>query len=138
MTTLTKEQALATLKEAFENTTLADHCEAIENAMHYYDGKNDADDFAEWYRETYIDSAEIIYYHTAIEYLKENDPSLRESTELASDIGYDVKDINSELLATLLLQQELNEELAELNSDLVEYFEAIQAIEDANLDKDEE
>ena len=45
---------------------------------------------------------EIVYYHKAMEYLMENDTSLTESLELASDIGYEAKDINSELLASLL------------------------------------
>ena len=137
MTQFTKEQALAVLKQVFDDSELSKHCEDIDNALNYYDGANDADDFAEWYRETYVQSAEIIYYHTAIDYLKENDPSLMESLGLAHDMGYEANKINSELLATLLLQQELESELSELHSDLVEYFEAIQALEDAESDKQE-
>jgi len=138
MTTLiTKEQALSTLKEAFNATSLTDHCETIENALQYYDGDNDADDFLEYYRETYVQDASIIYYHTAIEYLKEHDPSLMESLGIANEYGYAAKNINSELLATLLLQRELEEELSGLQSDIEEYFEAIQALEDVEADKEE-
>ena len=44
---------------------------------------------------------EIIYYCLAIEYLKENDPSLWESLEIAKEYGYTLENINSELLASL-------------------------------------
>ena len=37
-----------------------------------------------------------------MKYLSENDPSLSESIEIAQDMGYDLSNINSELLATIL------------------------------------
>ena len=48
---------------------------------------------------------EVIYYSSAIRYLKENDPSLTESLEIATEYGYEVKNLNSELLATLHASQ---------------------------------
>ena len=48
---------------------------------------------------------EVIYYSTAIRYLKDNDPSLTESLEIATDYGYEAKNLNSELLATLHASQ---------------------------------
>tara|TARA_R110000803_G_scaffold175884_1_gene238426 strand:- start:1141 stop:1569 length:429 start_codon:yes stop_codon:yes gene_type:complete len=48
---------------------------------------------------------EVIYYSTAIRYLKENDPSLTESLEIATEYGYEAKSLNSELLATLHASQ---------------------------------
>ena len=47
----------------------------------------------------------VIYYHNAMEYLKENDPSLNDSIEIALEMGYELKQINSELLASLLKSQ---------------------------------
>lgn len=44
---------------------------------------------------------EIIYYSKAIEYLKNNDASLSESIEIASEYGYTLENINSEALASL-------------------------------------
>ena len=52
---------------------------------------------------------DIIYYHNAIEFLKENDPSLNNSLEIAEELGYSIKDLNSELLASLL-KTRMNEE----------------------------
>ena len=45
---------------------------------------------------------DIIYYGTAIEYLKEHDPSLQHSLELASEMGYSPDALNSEILASIL------------------------------------
>lgn len=53
------------------------------------------------------ESCDIIYYSNAIEYLSEHDCSLRDSLELASDLGYDAESLNSEILATLLFQNHL-------------------------------
>ncbi len=53
----------------------------------------------------YCHEQEIIYYHNAMAYLSENDPSLRDSIAMAIELGF--KDINSELLATLYYQTEL-------------------------------
>lgn len=58
---------------------------------------------------TDIATEEIIYYSDAIEYLKQNDPSLRQSLELASDLWFETKDINSEVLASLLATEENKE-----------------------------
>lgn len=46
-------------------------------------------------------NVDIIYYAKAIEYLKENDASLSESIEIASEYGYTLENINSETLASL-------------------------------------
>lgn len=48
---------------------------------------------------------EVIYYSSAIRYLKENDPSLTESLEIATEYGYTTENLNSELLATLHASQ---------------------------------
>lgn len=74
--------------------------------------------------DTYIrESSDIIYYSKAMEFLKEHDPSLNESLGLASELGYDPSDLNSETLATLLNQQKLFEEWSELSSEIEEYFD---------------
>lgn len=64
---------------------------------------------------------EVIYYHSAIEYLKENDPSLKNSLAIAAEMGYSVENLNSEVLASLLKTQNNQEEFQEfLESDSVE------------------
>ena len=52
---------------------------------------------------------EVIYYSTAIRYLKDNDPSLTESLDIATEYGYEAKNLNSELLATLHASQKKEE-----------------------------
>ena len=46
-------------------------------------------------------NVDIIYYYKAIEYLKENDSSLCESIDIATEYGYTLENINSETLASL-------------------------------------
>ena len=83
--------------------------------------------------QEYCYEQEIIYYYNAIKYLAEHDPSLVESLELACDmgyltpttyttdsgnpknvLGYNINNLNSELLATLLYQQELLNSIKEV------------------------
>lgn len=66
---------------------------------------------------------EIIYYSNAIKYLQENDPSLRESLEIAIDLGFDLKNLNSEILASLLASQNARSEFYDLQSEIDEFFE---------------
>ena len=54
-----------------------------------------------------IQVSEIIYYSNAINFLAENDTSLNKSMELAIESGFNLESLNSELLATLLLQSKL-------------------------------
>ena len=62
----------------------------------------------------YCHQEEIIYYYRATEYLLENDSSLRESLDLASDMGCTLENLNSEVLATLLYQRNLLESIEEV------------------------
>ena len=132
MTNLIRNNELEELVEEFNKQQyLSDHTEDIEIALSYFMEDYEADEldvntFIEHYEETYINSAEVIYYHNAIDILKEEDPSLKESLELSKDMGYDLDNINSELLATILLQGLLKEELNNLRTEIEEYFESIQ------------
>ena len=65
---------------------------------------------------------EIIYYSKAIAYLSEHDPSLHESLEIAADYGYEVHNLNSEILASLLASKLVREEFYELESEINDFF----------------
>jgi hypothetical protein len=67
--------------------------------------------------------SEIIYYSRAIEYLQENDPSLRNSLEIASEYGYEVSNLNSEILASLLASQNIREDFYKLEDEITEFFD---------------
>lgn len=73
--------------------------------------------------EVYISEQEIIYYSKAIEYLKENDASLKDSLALAIEYGYSLDNLSSETLATLLYQSILNEELSDIRDEIEEIFD---------------
>lgn len=65
---------------------------------------------------------EIMYYQNAIEYLAENDPSLSTSLELAAELGYETRNLNSELLASLLASQESREQFNALQNKIDAFF----------------
>ena len=68
---------------------------------------------------------EIIYYSKAIEYLSENDPSLKESLEIASDYGFELKNLDSEKLASLLASQNARDNFYGLESEIETFFEEL-------------
>lgn len=73
---------------------------------------------------------EIIYYSNAMEYLLNNDPSLQESLEIASEYGYEAHNLNSEILASLLASKLVRDEFYDLESEINDFF--------LELDEDED
>lgn len=65
---------------------------------------------------------EVIYYYNAIEYLMKNDPSLKDSLEIANDLGYEVTNLNSEILASLLKTQNEQEKFYSLEDEINEFL----------------
>ena len=65
----------------------------------------DVNDLFDDLQENGYFNEEVIYYSSAIRYLKENDPSLTESLEIATEYGYEAKNLNSEVLASLHASQ---------------------------------
>jgi len=51
-------------------------------------------------------NVDIIYYYKAIEYLQENDYSLNESLGIATEMGFTLENLNSEVLASLHASQQ--------------------------------
>ena len=68
---------------------------------------------------------EIIYYSNAIEYLSENDPSLSESIEIAKELGYTFKNLNSEVLASLLASRNARYDFQEKQEDIDNFFNSL-------------
>lgn len=64
--------------------------------------------------QEYCFESEIIYYSKAMNYLMENDCSLRESLDLCADMGYSLENINSEFLATVHYQDALLSSIEEV------------------------
>lgn len=67
-------------------------------------------------------NVEIIYYSRAMEYLRENDPSLYVSLAIAAEYGYEVQNLNSEILASLLASKLVRDEFYELESEINDFF----------------
>ena len=69
---------------------------------------------------------EIVYYSSAIKYLAENDPSLRDSLELACEYGYSPRDLSSEILASLLASDRLRNNWSDLEEEITEFFNSLE------------
>ena len=74
---------------------------------------------------------EIIYYSQAMEYLMQNDNSLRESLSIASEMGYSPENLSSEILASLLASQNARNDFSEIYSELDSLLAEIQEEETA-------
>ena len=57
------------------------------------------------------ESSDVTYYSNAMKILSENDSSLRESLSIANDLGFSLDNLNSEVLASLLIENLLLDEL---------------------------
>jgi len=65
---------------------------------------------------------DVVYYSTAMKYLQENDPSLRESLEIANEYGFTLENLNSEVLASLLKTKNVEEEFSELETEIEDFL----------------
>ena len=81
---------------------------------------NNSDDLLELIEDNNGFDIDIIYYSRAIKYLTENDASLSESIELAVDMGYELENINSELLASLHASQKAREDFHDITDEIDE------------------
>lgn len=103
---------MSTLKETLEKYS-KEYNNDLSVLLDYLDDETTTEEFDNVREELEqgIQEQEVIYHASAMEYLAENDPSLIYSIEIACSLGYELKNVNSELLATLLYQQNLSEEL---------------------------
>jgi hypothetical protein len=108
------------LEELFKNTSFE---------CYQYSDFDNADDLIDSLRDQ-ISEDEVIYYSNAIKYLSENDASLQESMRLADELGYETKNLNSELLATLLQQENLSQELSDLENEIRQIFDNTEELND--------
>lgn len=66
--------------------------------------------------------SEIIYYHNAMKYLMEHDNSLTESFEYAHEYGYELKNLNSETLASILKEKLLRDDFYSYENEINEFL----------------
>ena len=95
-----------------------------------------ADDIYELLLDDGYMDVEIIYYTNAIEYLKENDNSLRTSLEIAANYGFELKNLSSETLASLLASENVKTEIADSLTELQELINEINEEESEEETKD--
>lgn len=123
---MTNQQKLEKLSKLFEENNLDID---IKYAFTQYlgDGKtkikdlpDNANDLYDELQEQDLFRQEVIYFASAMEYLQEEDTSLTESLEIAQELGFKPKDLNSELLASLLKTRRAEEKFQELSEEIEE------------------
>tara|TARA_Y100000033_G_C2727941_1_gene101881 strand:+ start:246 stop:845 length:600 start_codon:yes stop_codon:yes gene_type:complete len=83
------------------------------------------DDLYSILNDTDFFNVDIIYYSRAMEFLKEHDPSLCESLELADEYDYRPNQLNSELLASLLASEMHREKFHNLEEQINEHLKTV-------------
>lgn len=81
-------------------------------------------------------SIDIIYYSAALDYLRENDPSLRQSLELCQDLGYKPADLSSEILASILATEITRGEFNDLENEFSDLLEELTAAEETEEEEE--
>lgn len=112
---LTREQKIANFLKALECEEIDLPYFADESQRSYEDLRNSIEDGDGF-------DVEIIYYSKAMEYLANNDPSLSESLQIASEVGYTPDQLNSEILASLLASQNARSNFQSLESEIEDFF----------------
>lgn len=72
------------------------------------------DDLNELIWDNNILQTEFVYHYQAMKYLMDNDPSMREAFEIASEYGFDTKNLNSCILAGLVASRQNEEDWHDL------------------------
>jgi len=122
MTNVTTTSTRLDKMKAFYNTL---SCENIDLAYFADEDHQNFEDLREAIEDGSGFDVEIIYYSNAIEYLMNNDASLRESLAIADEMGFEVKNLSSETLASLLASQNSREEFNDLESAIEAFFEEL-------------
>ena len=84
------------------------------------------EELSDYVEENNMCNEDVIYYASAINYLSNEDPSLTESLEIASEYGYTADALNSEVLATLLKSQRNRDAFYNMEDELTEYFDSLE------------
>lgn len=74
---------------------------------------------------------EIIYYASAMQYLSRNDNSLRESLEIASSMGFNLENLNSEILASLLASEQVRQDFEDLENEITTFLDELLSEEES-------
>ena len=123
---------------------LVDELNVLEDNLSYYLDEDDCDEdltydkLTEILYDKYAFQHEFIYYRSAMEYLLKEDDTLEEAFEYASNFGYDVKDLNSCLLASILAEERARDEWAENESEITNYIDDFDWDEEDEQEEDEE
>lgn len=100
-----------------------DYAEIDFFALQNYEDINDFNTLIDELKDQELINYEIVYYSVSIAYLAYHDPSLIGSLRLAEGFGYELKNINSEVLASIHLEEAMEDELYKHEREIDEILE---------------
>lgn len=83
----------------------------------------DIDNIMEKLQDAIMENYDIIYYSRAMEYLSDNDSSLTRGLCIASEYGYEIDKLNSEILASLVHREDMESDLRHIKNDIQELLD---------------
>lgn len=107
----------------------------LKNYISEIDEDTDFDDITEILREANAFDVEVLYCSTAMKFLSEYDASLTESLEIAKEYGYEIENLNSELLASLLKSRMLENDWYENQSEIEDFLSELEWDDDEEVDE---
>lgn len=116
------KKTLQQIREFSESINMATMWEHI-NAQEFNDCEN-TEDLRDILHENEYFDVRIIYYENAINYLKDNDPSFTRAFELAVELGYDMRTLNSEMLASLVATDDLYEQWNKKEQEIQDFIDS--------------
>ena len=83
---------------------------------------NNFDDLFNLLEDCRLLNVDVIYYKNANKFLQENDPSFKDSLEIALQKGYTCDNLDSEILASVLATEMLRKEFSEKEYDINKFL----------------
>jgi len=81
---------------------------------------NDFESIQNYLKEQGAFNVDIIYYSVAIDFLAQNDASLKDSLNMVLELGYSIENLSSEILASILASDLLTTSFYDLQEDINE------------------
>lgn len=125
----TLKKLISFIKEEEKNYSFNDYIMNYidEKELLAIEDKDELREILEKINENYeLTNTEIVYYASAMEYLSREDNSLRESLEIANEYWYDIKNLNSELLASLLISRHNLEDYYTITESIIDFYDDIE------------
>lgn len=125
---MTREQAAQAITDLLSERVGIDH--DVDPSNLEYGMDIDTFERLEDVERSINEQSDIIYYSRAMEFLSREDPSLTEAFKYAAEMGYDLKDLNSEVLASILNNRQMYDIYWSIRDEIEEILDDIDDLDE--------